>query len=213
MIMRRISSSHPGLSLVELLLFVGLLALMGGAIVGFFILTSESRIRQQTTTDVEQNIIQLHQFLAYEIRHAERIIDPPLGRSGSVLALQTTGIAANPTIITVQSGYVLLVRGESEYLISPPEVTVTDFRVFNTSPTASRASLGFTFTVSRLIPIPSRPTYSRKHEGAVTVLPDDALIGNTCGCAVPRCDGGKYEWEICESGSCRALSGALLCSK
>lgn len=206
-------SSRPGLSLVELLLFVGLLALISGAVIGFFFLTNEGRVRQQVVNDVEQNVIQLHQFLAYEVRHAETIIDPPRGKSGSVLTLQSPSAESNPTIIAVQSGFVLLIRGDAEYVLSPPEIVVSNFRVFNTSPSNARQSLGFTFTVSRDIPLPNAPDYMRRHDGAVTVFPDDAWTGRTCNCGAPRCDHNRYEWEYCQAGACHALSGAVLCTQ
>jgi type II secretory pathway pseudopilin PulG len=206
-------SSRRGVSLVELLLFVGLLALMSGALVGFFLLTSDTRVRQQVVSDVEQNVIQLHQFLAYEIRHAERVIDPPLGESGSVLTLRSRGVDSDPVIIAVQSGFVLLIRKDAEYVLSPPEVVVSDFRVHNTSPSDARASVAFSFLVSKQIPIPGQAAYERRHDGAVTVLPDDAPTGNACGCAAPRCDHGLYEWETCEAGACIALSGSVLCPR
>ena len=204
-------SSRPGLTLVELLLFTALLALSTGAIVGFFLLTSESRVRQQVAADVEQNVLQIHQFLSHEIRHAERILEPALGKSGSVLALQSDPVDSSPIIIAVQSGVLLLVRKDSEYALSPPEVFVDGFRVFNASPADAIGSVAFRFSVSRPIPLATSSAYVREAEGAIAVFPDQQLTGNGCGCALPRCDNGLFEWEHCVSGVCQAMSGAVLC--
>lgn len=208
--MKRLHAS-PGLSLVELLIFVGLLAMTMGAVLAFSVMTADSRARQQTAADVEQNIIQLQQFLETEVRHAERITMPARGESGSLLVLQSGYGESNPVIIATQSGMLLLVRKDEEYVISPPEVTVSDMRVFNTSPSDDRQSLAVRFTVSRVIPLPVPLTYSRTQTVGLTVYPDDYITGSVCNCGAPRCDNDRYEWEYCESSVCTAKSGSLLC--
>ncbi len=203
--------SHRGVTLVELLLFVGILAMSMGAILAFFLLTTESRVRQQVANDVEQNAIQLEQFFENEVRHAERIIAPARGQSGTVLTIESSDSDTNPVIVAVQSGYLLLIRGDAEYLLSPPEVTVSDLKVFNTSASDNRQSVLLQYTVSRILPLAKSGYYRRTVSQGLTVLQDDTRTGNPCGCAAPSCIGGLYSWNICSGTTCTPTTGMITC--
>ena len=205
--------TRPGVTLIELLLFVGILAMSMGAILAFFLLTTESRVRQQVANDVEQNAIQLEQFFENEVRHAERIIDPPLGETGSILTLESSDVGANPVIVAVQSGYVLLVRGDAEYVLSPPEVTVSDLQVFNASTSDNRQGVLLTYTVSRILPLAKSGYYRRNVTQGISVLQDDSRTGNPCNCAAPACDDGLYKWKICSDMLCTETSGSIACDE
>lgn len=202
--------ARSGVTLVELLLFVGILALSTGAIIGFFLLTTDARVRHAVASDVEQSAIQVQGLLENEIRHAERIIDPAQGSSGAVLTLQVADDDTGPVIISVESGYLLIVRHDAEYLLTPPDVTVSGWRVYNVSASSARQTATVEFTVSKRIPLIKGGTYSRLVRQTFTVFPDDARSGNACSCPSPQCDHGIYEWGVCE-GSCVRLSGAVLC--
>ncbi len=205
------SGQHPGLTLVELLLFIGLLTLASGAVMGLLFLTSENRVRQSTTADVEQNGLQLIQFLENEARQAERILDPARGTSGSILTLQMSDEETNPVVIGALSGTVLLVRKDGEYGLTPAEVTVSDFRVWNTSPSNERPSLFVSFTMSGIAPLAQSGAYTRTFQTGMTLFPDARIVGDSCGCGPPSCVANTYRWFVCNTGTCSPLSGSLKC--
>jgi hypothetical protein len=200
---------RAGLSLVELLLFVGILGLSTSALVGFFLFSTDGRIRQTIAGDVDQNAIQLQQFLEHEILQADSIIDPPIGKSGSILTLKVSDTASSPTIVSVVDTYMILIRRDAQYIFSSPDVRISAFRAYNTSPSADKPSVTVEYTLSRDIPTPNGGTYSKTIRQAVSVLPHQA--SSVCSCSSPVCDGGYYEWQICTSGACGAMSGVILC--
>ncbi len=79
---------RPGTSLVELLMFMAIFALCAGVLIGILSVSGEQRVRQQAISSVEQEGAQLVQTLSRKIRNAEKILYPPVGEIGSVLALQ-----------------------------------------------------------------------------------------------------------------------------
>lgn len=209
--MKRMGSSRSGLTLVELLLFMGLLAMGSGAVIGFMMLSSESRVRQEAASRADDNGLQLLQLLEHEIRQSERIIAPSAGGSGRVLVLQSSDPESDPIVIGAQSGAMLLVRRDVEHTVSPSEVTVSDFHAYNVSAAADRPGVRVVFTVSSIVPLPGIPPYVRTFESAVTVFPDDLTSGNSCGCPSPSCAHGFYQWRYCDASVCSAMSGSLLC--
>lgn len=202
---------RPALTLVELLLFVALLGLAGSAVLGLLLLTHEIRARQGAIANVEHNGLQLLQFLQHEIRHAERIKDPPTAASGSILTLQSSDSASDPIVVAVQTGRVLLVRRDLEHVLTPREITVTDFRIWNTSPSALLPSVQLSFTLRGTVPLLQTGAYIRTFVSGVTSFPDMETQGNPCGCAPPACINGRYRWFVCESGVCRATMGSITC--
>lgn len=201
---------HPGLSLVEVLLFVGILGLSTTALVAFFLFSTDGRIRETIAADVDQNVIQMQQFLEAEVRQSVSVLDPAPSRSGSILTLKQADQANDPTVLAVVDKYLILIRRDSQYIFSSPDVTVSGFRAFNTSQSADRQSVTLRYTVSRPIPLPNGGTYSRTVEQAISLLPQQAA-STSCSCAAPACNNGTYQWQVCSMSVCSSMSGVVLC--
>lgn len=200
-----------GTTLVELLLFLAFFALSSGVILAFFFSTSEQRIRQQTVMIVDQSGIQLLQSISNRIRNAEKIIDPPLGSSGSILTLQMPQEDENPNIIALQSGALIVITHDSLSALGSDRVEVTDFSVRNTSSATDRQSALVSFTLTRTLPLTTPLIYSRPFEALVTVFPDDALNPH-CSCTAPACVGGAYTWQVCDAEVCSNAVTPLSCA-
>lgn len=212
--MRFLSRCRTGTSLVELLLFVGFFALVSGVVVAFLFSSSEQRVRQQTIATVDQTGVQLLQTLTRRIRRAERILGPAKGETGAILSLQMAQDGENPTIIAQGSGILLVAEANVlRPLTSSGNTTVSRFMVRNTSPSATRQSVHISFRISRIVPLPTDPLYTRDLEALVTLFPDDQEEGN-CGCGSPVCSGtGMYSWGYCSTGSCSKASITLTCGE
>jgi len=204
----RVHILRSGVTLIELLIFLSLLAVVGGSVVFFLFITSEDRIRQDVRASVEQEGVQLFQGVTSRVERAERIILPPRLATGSILVLQMEVRMEDPTIIAVQSGILLLIQGTRERVLNSSGITVTQLRVRNTSASLERPSSTIAFTVSRSIPLPEASVVTRRFERAVTLFPKSSPQGNACGCAPPSCSGGWYTWGVCEAGVCRRISGS-----
>ncbi|HLD32700.1 MAG TPA: hypothetical protein VJB10_03890 [Candidatus Peribacteraceae bacterium] len=210
--MYRIFRVRSGTSLVELLLFLAFFSLVSGVVVALLFSSNEQRVRQETIALVDQTGIQLLQSMTRRIRRAERIIDPLQGETGSLLFLQMAQDGENPTIIAQGSGVILVAEADTvRPMTGSGNIIATNFLVRNTSPDSSRQSVAISFVLSRTIPLPTFPKFSRIFEALVTLFPDDREEGD-CGCNSPICSSsGSYSWGYCESGSCSVASVSLLC--
>ncbi len=208
---RRLCVRH-GVTLIELLLFLGIFAVVSIAILPLLFLAIDSRIRQQTMAVVEQNGMQLMQNMSYVVHGSERILDPPLNATGSVLALQTGSGALTPTMIGVSSGAIILVRHTTREVITSSEMTVSNFVVRNTSTSADRQSVRVSFDVSSTMHLPQPRTYKQSFSTLITLFPDDKPAASPCDCAVPDCSApNTYAWQVCQSNQCLGATTTLNC--
>ncbi|MDD4319081.1 MAG: hypothetical protein PHW10_02025 [Candidatus Peribacteraceae bacterium] len=207
-----LSRRRPGTTLVELLLFLAVLSVVLLTVLPLLFLATENRLFQQTASLVEQSGAELLQNISVRIRSAERVLDPPLGSTGSVLTLQTGSGTTNPTIIGVSNGSLVIIRHAQRQTVSSPQIAVDDFSVRNTSASAERPAVLVSFTLSRTVRLQAPHVYSRRFEMLVTLPPADRPTGDDCACAFPGCGtDGQYAWQVCEEGVCLSGSTALDC--
>ena len=204
---------RPAMTLVELLIFTALLGLVAALIIPVLVSSNVSRVRQESIASVEQSGIQLIQSLTNYIHRSERILDPPLLQTGSILALQVTPESNNPTIIVLQSGALMLVRGDTLEALSSTGTNVTNFIVANTSARADRPSVHLSFIMSMIIPLAQPIVHTRLFETTVSLYPDTETQGDDCGCTPPTCSGGVYQWQVCnQNSSCASATTSITCS-
>lgn len=202
-----------GITMVELLLFIGISGLMAGTVIPMLMSATESRQRQDALALVEQNGEQMLQTVTAQVRSAERIIYPTTGSSGIVLALQTSSGSTTPTIFGISDGALVMIQGRNKRTLSSPLVAVTSFGVDNTSSAEDRQSLAVTFKVERIIRFRQPLVYEALFDTVINVFPDDEPAINNCDCITPYCDNsgsGQYIWEACIDNTCIPF-GALLC--
>lgn len=204
--------SRPGTTLIELLIFVAILGMSIGVIFPVLYTTVENRMLQQTVAVVEQNGAQLLQITGLRIRESERVLDPAMGQTGSVLALQTGSGASTPTIIGVESGALVIIRHTTKRTLSSPQVAITNVTFRNTSTSADHQSVLVRFTATRTIRLQSPHSYTEMFQGLFTLLPDDRLAESDCSCTPPVCQAqNSYIWQVCESTICATALAGLTC--
>lgn len=204
---------RPGTTLIELLLFLGILSLVAGMTLPILFSATENKLLQQTIAVVEQNGTQVIQNVAYSTRRAERILSPAAGQSGSYLALQTSDEDTNPTIIGVQSGAVVVIKHALKETVSTSQVGVVDFDVINTSVSADRPSVLIRFSLSRTIRLQQPHSYTQSFETLLTVPPADEPVGDACGCSGVAClYANVLGWQVCgDDDTCAEVTSGLQC--
>ena len=196
--------SRPGVSFIEMLIFVAIVALMAGTMIPLLFNATESRQRQDAIALVEQNAAQVMETITQEVRKAERILDPPMGGTGYILALQTGSGATNPTIIARDSGSIVLILGQRRRTLSSDLVGATYFGVDNTSVVEDRQSAAVSLGFRRTIRLHQPLTYESNFTAVINLHPDDTPTSDSCNCLLPYCDttSGLYVWQVCEDGLC-----------
>ena len=192
--------TRSGFSLVETILFVGILAIISGAIVGVFISTQEARIRQQYVSSLEQRGTGVVASMTKNIRQAESIIVTATGQTGTTLVLQMKSVALFPTIFSrTASGNLLFVQKTSSFPLLGSGVTLKNLTFKN----VSGVNVAYSFDLIVIIPLVQPTTYSRHFDGTATLFPVNQLQAGGCGsCALPQCMSHQYQWNYCLSGVC-----------
>lgn len=203
---------RPGTTLIELLIFLAIMAMVVSVTIPMLFTAAENRVLQQTISIVEQNGTQVLQNMGLKVRNAEKILYPAAGQAGSYLVLQTGSGGTNPTIIGSQSGAVVIIQRNLKETISNEQVGIYDFRVRNTSTSPTSQSVAISFVVTRTIRLQQPHSYTRAFDVVLSLLPDDAQVGY-CNCPSASCvDGTAIQWYVCDTGICEEATTGLDCS-
>ncbi|MDD5026773.1 MAG: hypothetical protein PHH13_05385 [Candidatus Peribacteraceae bacterium] len=205
------SHRRPGTTLVEILLFLGFFGICAGVIISVIAFSNEQRLRQQVVSAVDQEGAQLLQLLLRRVHSAERILDPTLGHTGSILALQMADETQNPTIIASQSGAIMVVQRETLQQLTSSKSVASALVVRNTSVSLSRQSIEVSFQLTRTIPLPSPISFTRTFDLTASLFPSDEPTGGQCGCPAPLCEAGVYRWNVCTNDICADATITLAC--
>jgi len=115
--MRTLSHMHAkesrqfGFSLIELLLYIALVAIVLGSVAAFYNLLLVGRVKHATITEVEQQGDFVLQEVLTAVRNAEAITSPSVGSSATTLVLDMYDTAEDPTTIDVNSGVLRVCSG------------------------------------------------------------------------------------------------------
>jgi type II secretory pathway pseudopilin PulG len=200
---------RAGFSLLELMMFLGILAIISGTLTAVFINTQEARVRQQSVSEVEQRGTQLLETFTKTIRHAEAILAPASGQTGSILALQMALNVEFPTILSkTASGVIILVQKTSTAALLNTNVIAKNLTFKNYNGT----NIVFSFDLQATIPLVHPTIYSRHFESTTTLFPDDQNESGGCtSCTAPSCTSHRYHWYTCESGVCTQATQTIAC--
>ncbi len=207
--MKTPARSSGGSSLLELILFLGILAIMFTTVIAIFIATQETRARQQGIAEVEQRGSQLLATLTKSIRRAETVLAPAIGQTGAILALQMALNAEYPTIFAeTSSGNLLLVQKTSLFPLLNTKARVGNLRFRNIDNTNVILSFDLTTVLSLVQPT----IYSRHFETTVTLFPDDQSEAGGCvTCPAPTCIDHEYKWFHCLNDVCTLAGETFPC--
>ncbi len=200
---------HTAFSLLETVLFLGILAIMSGTIVAVYISTQESRVRQYAIAELEQSGTALMGTMTKNIRRAERVLAPSIGETGSLLALQMAGNSEFPTIYARSpDGNLTNVQKTSTSALLTSHVTITNLSFQNIADSTVTYSFNLTITIPTIVPQP----YTRTFSSTVTLFPDDQGDAGGCGsCTAPVCTDHEYIWHSCDSGVCTQSEVTIAC--
>ena len=198
------TSNRPGVSLVELLIFIAIISIVGAALVPLLFSSTESRMLQESMSLVEANGSQLMQVIGKSIRESDRIIDPPAGQTKKQLALQTSSGGLSPTVFGILSGALLRIQKTTSQQMSAQEVSVSNFNARNTG-NGTSTGISISFTVSRTIRLSAPRQYRQTFQTFFSLYPKDVLTDCTFELVVsPACTlgGTHYRWGVSTTNDC-----------
>lgn len=201
---------RPGFTLIETMMFLGILGMMGVVLTSVFVSTQEARARQQGIALVEQRGGQLMFILTRRIRRAETVLWPASGYTGSILALQMAQSTEFPTIVArTSSGNLLIIEEETRSLAFTGNLVVNNLLFRNVGGT----NVILSFDLQTTFISPKRNTYTRHFESTVTIFPDDLSDSGGCGtCSAPTCTNHVFKWNICDTDNqCQQSADSLTC--
>ncbi len=142
-----------GFTLIELLLYIVIIGIILMAVSALLFGILQSRVKNQTVVEVEQQGTQVMQIITQTLRNATAINSPGAGASASTLSVNTTVVANNPTIFGLSAGVIRITEGVgSPTVLHNSLVTASGLTFQNLTRSGTSGTIRITFTLTRLNP-------------------------------------------------------------
>ena len=143
------TSFKAGFTMIELLLYTSLASLLLLAISIFISLTLESRIKNQTMADVEEQGSQAMQIISQTIRNSAGINSPNQGISSPTLSLNVPDVSKSPTIFDQSSGILRIKEGNlAPVSLISSRITISNLTFQNLTRTGTKDIIRIQMTIS-----------------------------------------------------------------
>jgi prepilin-type N-terminal cleavage/methylation domain-containing protein len=144
---------RSGFTLIELLLYIVILVIILSAVSALLFGILQSRVKNQTVAEVEQQGIQVMQIITQTLRNATAISSPGAGASSPTLSINTTTVANNPTVFDLSGGVIRITEGlGSSVALNNALVTASGLTFQNLTGSSTPGTIRITFTLTRLNP-------------------------------------------------------------
>ncbi|MCR4328495.1 MAG: prepilin-type N-terminal cleavage/methylation domain-containing protein [Patescibacteria group bacterium] len=148
-----IQNSRKGFTLIELLLYVAVASVLLSAISTFFFILLESRVKNQTIAEVEQQGMRVMQMITRASRNAEAITSPSQGASAASLILDVITVADDPTVFDLSGGVLRIKEGSGSVIpLTNSRVTASSLSFFNLSRASTPGAISIQFTLTHANP-------------------------------------------------------------
>jgi len=145
----QIPNSKRGFTMIELILYVALASVLLMATSAFLGVVLESRVKNQTISEVETQGMQTMHTILQTIRNAEAITSPTQGANATSLTLNVVNASNDPTIFDVSSGALRIKEGVGATIsLTNSRVTASDVTFTNLSRTDTPGIVRVEFTLS-----------------------------------------------------------------
>lgn len=127
---------NKGFTLVELLVYVGILAIVITSVVSIMFFVISSREKAKTINEVESQGALVMQFITQTIRNAESVNSPDVGINDSTISLSVSDTQDNPTIFDINNGVIRVKKGTADEVdLTSSRVTASNLDFYNVSRT------------------------------------------------------------------------------
>ena len=145
-----VTQTKKGFTLLELLLYISISAVILFFSLAFLALIQEAKIKNQTIAEVEQQGVQAIEIMTQIIRNAKEINTPPAGSlPGSSFSVDTPVVLNNPTIFDIADGKIRMKQGNNSAMdITSSRVIASELIADNVSRTGTGGIIRFRFTLT-----------------------------------------------------------------
>jgi len=145
--------TKSGFTLIELLLYVAISSVML-LITSLFLQTLlQSRIKNQTIAEVEQQGLHIMQLITQTVRNAEAITAPAPSASAASLTLDVIPAASDPTVFDLSSGAIRIQEGAGAVVpLINSRVTASSLAFHNLSHASTPGIVRISFTLTHVNP-------------------------------------------------------------
>ena len=142
---------QQGFTLIELLLYVVIVSTLLVALSGFFIMTAQSRLKNQTISEVDQQGALALQAIAQAVRNSNSISSPAIGTADTALTLVMPTASVSPTIFSLGSGALQIKEATGAVTnLTNSKVVVSGLSFQNLSRSGTFGAVQISFTVTRI---------------------------------------------------------------
>jgi len=141
--------TNKGFTLIELIIYIGLVSIMLLGIASFAKIILQNRARNQVITEVEQQGVQIAQILTYTIRNAKNIIQPTPSNTNNNLILDVFDASKDPTTFSLDGNIINIKEGAgSQINLNNSRVEVQDLTFQNLSRSDTPGIIKFSFALN-----------------------------------------------------------------
>lgn len=146
-------NDEQGFTLIEILLYIAVAVTILSAAISFFILILQSREKNQTILEVEQQGQQIMEIITQSIRNSEGINSPAAGTNAASVSLDVVTGADDPTIYDLSGTTLQVTEGVAAAIaLSNTNVEVSGLDFENLSRPGTPGTIKVQFTLSHVNP-------------------------------------------------------------
>jgi len=141
--------AEKGFTLIELLLYIAIASIIVFTSATMLRFTLESRVKNQTIAEVEQEGDQVMQLITQTLRNGTGVNSPTQGNSAASLSIAVVTGAINPTVFDLASGAIRIKEGVGSAVnLTSSKVSVSNLNFQNLSATSPPDIIRITFTIT-----------------------------------------------------------------
>ncbi len=141
--------NNQGFTLIELLLYIAIASIIVFTTASLLRFTLESRVKNQTIAEVEQEGTQTMQLITQTIRNGTTVNSPTIGNSVASLSVNVVTGANSPTVFDLSSGAIRITEGAGSAVnLTSSKITASNLNFQNLSNASPPDVIRISFTLT-----------------------------------------------------------------
>jgi Tfp pilus assembly protein PilW len=142
-----------GFTLIEIVLYLALFAVVVGSISGLLYTILQSRVKNQVIAEVEQQGMQTIALITQTARNATTLTSPTIGTTTATLSLAVPTASLSPTVFSLASASIVITEGAGGAItLTNSRVVVSALSFQNLSRAGTKGTVRIQFTLAHVNP-------------------------------------------------------------